>query len=122
MAAEIGTSQDLKITDIDVGYSKKGVADYCTKVYNEVDAKVMKTAVAGEPRTTLINAIRAGWQGESCEKYLTKLVEQGTKLNTLLGEMYEGFKAAMQAQGDTYASKDKAMAEEMESLDFLGQE
>lgn len=113
---------DLTISDIDVGYSKKGVEEYCTKVYNQVKEKVVNEAIAGAPRTTLTNTLHAGWQGESCDKYCAKLVDQGDKLSRLLDKMYEGFKAAMEAQGNTYSEKDKSMSDEMESLDFLGQE
>lgn len=122
MAGEAGESQNLTIDKVDVGYSKNGVADYCGKVYSQVDQNVIQGAITGDPRSTLIKAIRGGWQGNSCETYCVKLVEQGDKLRTLLGEMYEGFKAAMLAQGTTYAEKDNEMAKEMESLDFLGKE
>lgn len=107
----------LDISDITIGYSSTGAAKYVDDLNTK--AIIETETIISDSVNTITDTLQAGWQGEACEAYLTKLRESAEALKEKLKEMEKVFNAMMAAQEETYSKEDTSMAEEISSATIL---
>lgn len=103
-----GNSGNLGIDSLSIGVSKKGMDAYRDQVKIDLLTNVKKEL---DNRTDLEAALKKGWQGQSCQNYITNLNNDVSKIETDLEAEYNDLEYRLEELESNYFKQDSEMVE-----------